>query len=111
MWGAMLTDPTQLIDSSAYPTIMFKGDEDGGIPDSAGHFDDCPNYPMMWAGPAIYDRLVAVNDKVVYHFLPQANHPAYDNQFCVEQASCFLKAIMQGRPYSGQFIGYQPSCQ
>jgi predicted esterase len=111
MWGAMMTDPNQVINNDLYPTIMFKGDEDGGIPDSVGHFSDCPNYPLMYAGVSIYNRLVEVKDPAVFYVLPQGNHPAYDNQFCAQQSACFLRAIMKGKPYGGRYSGYEPSCQ
>jgi dienelactone hydrolase len=111
MWGALWSD--KMIDTNyrAYPTIIFKGDDDAGLPDSMGHFEGCQNYPVVFAGIGVYARLRVENTPAVFHLLPQANHPAYDDQFCVQQSACYLRAIMQGRAYSGTYSGFAPSCQ
>jgi acetyl esterase/lipase len=111
MWGSIFS--LNVIDTKyrSYPTIIFKGSEDGGIPDSAGYFQDCTNYPYVYAGPAIYDKLQNEKTAAVYHYLPEATHPAYDDQFCVQQAACFLNAVMAKKPYSGKFSYYAPSCR
>lgn len=111
MWGALGHAP-EIISTKyrAIPTILFKGEEDGGIPDSAGHYDDCLNMPYVYAGIAIYDELRAVNKPAVFHYLPLAGHPAFDNGFCVQNASCFFHSLMQGNSYSGQFTNFNISC-
>ena len=111
MWGAVKDD--DMIDTNyrAYPTILFRGDEDEGIPDSFGHYATCLNYPTVFGATGIYTRLRALNVPAVYHLLSLGNHSAYDDQFCVQQSVCFLRAIMEGRAYSGQFTSYIPSCQ
>ena len=82
MWGALGHAP-EIIDTGykAIPTIIFKGEEDGGIPDSAGNYDDCLNMPYVYAGIAIYDQLRAQTAPSVFHYLPLAGHPAFDNGF------------------------------
>lgn len=111
MWGALGHAP-QIIDTNyrAIPTILFKGEEDGGIPDSAGNYDDCVNMPYVYAGIAIYDQLRAQNRPSVFHYLPLAGHPAFDNGFCVQNASCFFHGIMDKKTYSGQFSNFNISC-
>lgn len=111
MWGAM-AHADALIDSNyrAIPSIIFKGQEDGGFPDSAGHFGHCKNMPYVYAGIAVYDMLQKQNAPSVFHFLPLADHPAYDNGFCVQQASCFFHSLIQGSPYSGKYLRYNSSC-
>lgn len=111
MWGSLFSD--QVINPSyrAYPTILFKGDEDSGLPDSVGYFYGCTNYaPPLFAGGGIYARMLAVNCPSVYYELPGANHPAYDDEFCMSNIACFFRNIMQGTPYSGRFTYYTPSC-
>lgn len=112
MWGA-LSYADGLIDAkyTSVPTILFKGTEEGGIPDSVGHYRECQTLPVLYAGIAIYEKLRSENTHAVFHTLPLANHPAYDVEFCVEQSTCFLKAIMAGRPYSGQYTYFDPSCR
>lgn len=111
MWGALLADD-KIINTSykAYPTIIFKGEEDGGLPDSMGHFDNCPTYPVLFAGIAIYNRLRLLNVPAVFHYLPMGNHSAYDDQFCVKNAGCFLRSVLNGTAYSGYYTGYDVSC-
>lgn len=111
LWGALKDD--DMIDTNyrAYPTILFRGDEDEGIPDSFGHYATCVNYPTVFGATGIYTRLRALNVPAVYHLLSLGNHSAYDDQFCVKESVCFLRAIMQGRAYSGQFVSYDESCQ
>lgn len=111
MWGSLFSD--QVINPSyrAYPTILFKGDEDSGLPDSVGYFYGCTNYaPPLFAGGGIYARMLAVNCPSVYYELPGANHPAYDDEFCMSNLACFFRNIMQGTPYSGRYSYYTPSC-
>lgn len=111
MWGSVVSN--QLINTNyrAYPTIIFKGEEDGGTPDSAGHMFECSNYPVVYAGIAIYDRLQQQNVSSIFHFLQNANHPAYDEQFCAQESACFLNAIIKrGKTKSGQFSGYESGC-
>jgi hypothetical protein len=112
MWGA-LAYADVLIDKdyTAVPTILFKGTEEGGIPDSIGPYKGCVTMPIVFSAPAIYAKLISENTPAVYHALPLANHPAYDIEFCVEQSTCFLRAIMEGRPYSGIYEYFDPSCQ
>lgn len=111
MWGAM-AHADVLIDSGyrAVPSIIFKGQEDGGFPDSAGNFGHCKNMPYVYAGVAVYDMLRRQNAPSVFYFLPEADHSAYDNGFCVQQSSCFFHSIMQRRPYSGIYLRYNSSC-
>jgi len=112
MWGSIISN--QLINTKyrAYPTIIFKGEEDGGTPDSAGHMFDCANYPVVYAGIAIYDKLQLQNISSVYHFLQNANHPAYDEQFCAQETACFLTSIVKkGKAKSGQYTGYESGCK
>ncbi|MBS1744657.1 MAG: alpha/beta hydrolase [Bacteroidetes bacterium] len=111
MWGSLFSD--QVINPSyrAYPTILFKGDEDSGLPDSVGYFYGCTNYaPPIFAGAGIYARMQAINCPSVFYELPGANHPAYDDEFCMSNLACFFNNIMQGTPYSGRFSYYTPSC-
>jgi hypothetical protein len=111
MWGSLFSD--QVIDTAyrAYPTILFKGDEDSGLPDSVGYFYGCTNYaPPLFAGGGIYARMLAVNRPCLYYELPGANHPAYDDEFCMSNMACFFRNIIQGTPYSGRYSYYTPSC-
>ncbi|HRH51033.1 MAG TPA: alpha/beta hydrolase [Panacibacter sp.] len=111
MWGAIKND--KWIDTSyrAIPTIIFKGALDDGLPDSMGHFKGCVNYEILYAGVGIYARMLNQRVPSVYYLLSLAPHPAYDDKFCVEQSSCFLRACMEGRGYSGRYSGYVNSCQ
>jgi acetyl esterase/lipase len=111
LWGSLFSD--QVIDTNyrAYPTILFKGDEDSGLPDSVGYFYNCTNYaPALFAGAGIYARMVLQKTPCVYYELPGANHPAYDDEFCMENVACFFRNIMQGTPYTGRFSYYTPTC-
>jgi len=111
MWGSLFSD--KVIDKKfrSYPTILFKGDEDSGLPDSVGYFFGCPNYaPPLYAGAGIYAALKKQKTPVVYYELPGANHPAYDDDFCMQNIACFFKNIMSGTPYSGRYTYYTPTC-
>lgn len=111
MWGSLTSSDSLITASKNFPTILFRGEEDGGTPDSIGHFAYCPNYPIVVAAPAIYARLNSLGKPVVFHYLTNANHPAYDNEFCIKQVACFFRAAMEGRSYSGKFLNYNESCQ
>ena len=111
MWGSLFSDKVIDTNYRAYPTILFKGDDDSGLPDSLGYFFGCPQYaPPIYAGAGIYARLQLEKTPSVYYELPGANHPAYDDDFCMENIACFFKNIMKGKPYSGRYTYYTPSC-
>lgn len=111
MWGT-LGHANQLIDTTyrAIPSILFKGEEDGGNPDSAGHFGYCKNMPYVYAGVALYNFAQLQNTPAVFHYLPKARHPAYDKIFCVQNASCFFRMLMEGEAYSGKYENFTMSC-
>lgn len=112
MWGALsYADKLISANYTSLPTILFKGTEEGGIPDSIGHYKGCETLPILFSAPAIYAKLLTQNTAAVFHQLPFGNHPAYDYDFCVQQSSCFLRSIMEGRAYTGQFEYFDPSCQ
>ena len=115
MWGAMPAMPSgkELISASyrAYPTILFKGGRDLGLPDGYGNFSGCPNYPRTISGTGIYNRLLALGVPSVYHFAPVAGHTAYDDVFCVNQAICFFNSLMNRKPYFGYYTYYNSSCR
>ena len=104
---------TELINANyrAFPTILYKGGEDFGLADGYGHFAGCDNYPRNISGTGIYDRLRALNVPSVYHFAPHMGHSAYDDVFCINQATCFFKALINKTPYSGYYTYYNPSCR
>lgn len=111
MWGAMYNDKWIDTNYRSYPTIIFKGTDDDGLPDSMGYFHSCPNYEILFAGVGIYARLRNQNTPSVFYLLSNAPHPAYDDKFCVQQSACFLRAVMAKRAYSGSYTGYPSSCQ
>jgi len=111
MWGSVFSDKVIDTNYRSYPTILFKGDEDSGLPDSVGYFFGCTNYaPQIYAGAGIYARLLLEKTPSVYYELPGANHPAYDDEFCMQNIACFFKNILQGTPYSGHYQYYTPTC-
>lgn len=111
MWGSLYSDKAIDTNYRVYPTILFKGDEDSGLPDSVGYFYGCTNYkPALFAGLGIYARMVTVKRPCIYYELPGANHPAYDDEFCAANISCFFKNIMSNTPYSGRYSYYIQSC-
>lgn len=111
MWGSIFSDKVIDKDYRSYPTILFKGDEDSGLPDSMGYFFGCKNYaPPIFAGVGIYARLLTQKTPAVFYELPGANHPAYDDEFCMENIACFFNNIMKGTPYSGRYEYYTPTC-
>jgi hypothetical protein len=111
MWGSIVSD--QMIDANyrAYPTMLFKGDEDEGLPDSVGYLFGCAKYaPKVFAGVGIYARMVAENTPSVFYSLPGASHPAYDDEFCMSNIACFFNNILNNTPYSGSYQYFIPSC-
>lgn len=110
MWGALFNDQIISPDYKAIPTILFKGEEDPCIPDSVGHYCTCPTLPVIAGGYAVYSRLRYFNVPGVYHGMSGAGHAAYDDNFAVENTACFFKAIIEGKPYSGLFTYFDPSC-
>lgn len=111
MWGGLFSDKVIDTNYRAYPTIFFRGSSDDGIPDSMGHYAQCPNFGIIYGATGLYERCRTQNTPSVYYLLDGASHPAYDDIFCVEQSSCFLKAVLDKRGYTGQFSGYVSSCQ
>ena len=111
MWGSLFSDKVIDTNYHSYPTILFKGDEDSGLPDSVGYFYGCTNYaPEIYAGVGIYSRLISQKTASVFYELPGANHPAYDDEFCMQNIACFFRNIMLGVPYSGRYTYYTPTC-
>ncbi len=111
MWGSIFSDKVIDTNYRAYPTMLFKGDEDSGLPDSVGYYYGCTNYaPPVYAGTGIWARMILEKRPCVYYELPGANHPAYDDEFCMSNLSCFFKNIMSNTPYSGRYSYYVPSC-
>lgn len=114
MWGGMpaMYSGQELISASyrAYPTILFKGGQDMTLPDGYGFFSGCNNYPRIISGTGIYNPLIALGVPCTYHFAPPAGHAAFDDIFCVNQAACFFKALINRTPYSGYYTYYNPSC-
>ena len=114
MWGAMPAMPggIELINASyrVFPTILYQGGVDFGLANGYGHFAGCDNYPRTISGSGIYDRLIALDVPSVYHFAPKAGHEAYDDVFCINQALCFFKALINHNTYSGYYTYYNSSC-
>jgi len=111
MWGALFSDKVIDTNFRSYPTIIFKGDEDAGLPDSVGYFYGCTNYaPPIYAGKGIYARMLLEKTPSVYYELPGANHPAYDDEFCMANIACFFRNVINKTPYSGKYNYYTPSC-
>ena len=112
LWGG-LSYADKLIDSvkTPIPTILYKGTEEAGIPDSIGNYRGCSTMPILFSAPAIHARLENQGIPSVFHSLPGGNHPAFDIEFCVENSTCFMKAIIEGRPYSGLYQYFNSSCQ
>ena len=111
MWGSLFSDKVIDTNYRAYPTILFKGDEDSGLPDSVGYYFGCTNYaPPVFGGGGIYARMLNQKTPCVYYELPGANHPAYDDEFCMQNVACFFKNIISKTPYSGHYSYYRPSC-
>lgn len=111
LWGSLFSD--KVIDTKyrAYPTILFKGNEDSGLPDSVGYYFSCTSYaPAVYAGAGIYARMVTVGKPCVYYELPGANHPAYDDEFCISNIACFFKNIISNTTYSGRYSYYTQTC-
>ena len=111
MWGAM-AHADALIDSNyrAIPSIIFKGAGRWWLPRQRRPFRALQNMPYVYAGIAVYDMLQKQNAASVFHYLPMADHPAYDNGFCVQQASCFFHSLYAGSASSGKFLRYNSSC-
>jgi len=111
MWGSLFSNKVIDTNYHEYPTILFKGEDDGGLPDSMGYFFGCTSYaPPIYAGAGIYSRLVKQKVPSIYYELPGANHPAYDDDFCMQNIACFFKNIINGTPYSSHYYYCKPAC-
>lgn len=110
MWGGMPAWDNLINSQSAIPTILYKGGRDNNLPDGVGHYHNCPQNSVVRAGQGIYNEMVAAGRPCVYHNQVNATHIAYDNDFCTATATCFFKALMTGRPYSGYYEYYESSC-
>lgn len=109
MWGGM-PNLGLITKQSAKPTILFKGGLDPNLPDGAGHFQGCTNYPEYLAGIGIFNATKAMGAACVYHFNPLGVHAAYDDVFCSENIGCFFKAVIAKKPYTKFLTYYTPSC-
>jgi hypothetical protein len=96
---------------SAVPTIMFKGAKDSNLPEGVGYYMNCPNKSKVRAGSGIYNVMAALKKPCVYHSEPNAGHTAYDDAFCIANAFCFFKAVMNKQPYGGYYEYYKSSCR
>ncbi len=110
MWGGLPYWDDLINSKSAIPSILFKGGKDTNLPNGVGYYLNCPIGSKVRAGLGIYDVMTALQVPCVYHFQPNAGHSAYDNDFCVESASCFFNALMNHAPYSGYYQLYDVSC-
>lgn len=110
MWGG-LPNWNLITPTSAVPMILFKGGLDPGLPEGVGYYKKCTNYTELVAGIGIYKIMTAIGAPCVYHYQPLGVHAAYDEEFCTKMTACYFKAIMEGRPYSGNYLYYQASCQ
>jgi acetyl esterase/lipase len=111
MWGGMPYWDSLINSKSAIPTILYKGGKDSNLPNGIGYYQRCTLNSVVRAGIGIYSVMTALKKPCVYHFQPSAGHTAYDDAFCIDNASCFFKAIMNGTPYSGYYEYYDPSCK
>lgn len=111
MWGGMPYWDSLINSRSAIPTILYKGGKDANLPDGVGYYKKCSNRSKVRAGLGIYNEMVRLGKPCVYHFHPIAPHTAYDDDFCLDNAICFFKALMNGTPYSGYHQNYKPSCR
>lgn len=111
MWGGLPAWNGLISAKSAIPSILFKGAHDTNLPNGSGYYQGCKYGPYVVAGQGIYDQLTALNTPSVFHFQPNGVHAAYDNLFCIKNASCFFKAIINKTPYSGSYQYYNSSCQ
>ena len=67
MWGSLCSDKVIDTNYKAFPTLLFKGDEDSGLPDSVGYFYGCTNYqPAVFAGAGIYARMLLQKTPCVF---------------------------------------------
>jgi len=110
-WGGMPYFDSLINSRSAIPTILYKGGKDSNLPNGIGYYQRCTLNSLVRAGAGIYDVMIALKKPCVYHLQPDAGHTAYDDAFCIDNASCFFKALISSKPYSGYFEFYDPSCK
>jgi hypothetical protein len=110
-WGGMPYYDGLINGKSAIPTILYKGGRDANLPNGVGYYVQCTLNSVVRAGSGIYDVMTALNVPCVFHLQPNAGHTAYDDAFCIDNASCFFKALMIHTPYSGFYQFYDPSCK
>ena len=110
-WGGMPYWDSLINSKSAIPTILYKGGNDSNLPNGIGYYQRCTLNSLVRAGAGIYDVMTALKVPCVYHLQPNAGHTAYDDAFCIDNASCFFKALMNKTPYSGFYHYYDPSCR
>jgi hypothetical protein len=110
-WGGMPYYNNLINAKSAIPTILYKGGRDTNLPNGVGYYTGCNLTIRIRAGAGIYNAMTALKVPCVYHLQPNAGHSAYDDAFSIDNASCFFKALMSGKPYSGTFQYYDPSCK
>jgi acetyl esterase/lipase len=87
MWGGMPYWDSLINSKSAIPTILFKGGKDTNLPDGTGYYKECSSRSKVRAGLGIYNVMLALEKPSVYHFHNNAGHTAYDDAFCIDNAS------------------------
>ena len=91
----------------AIPSIIFKGRKMVASRQRRP-FRALQNMPYVYAGIAVYDMLQNKMRLRSFHYLPMADHPAYDNGFCVQQASCFFIRLCWAPLQAANFSGTIP---
>lgn len=109
MWGAI--DDLDLISKkTAIPTISFHGAQDDVVNFNVGYFFSCNKTRLGYGSKPIYDKLTSMSISAVAHIDPVGGHGVYDENFQVNNISCFLNNVIKNRKQTGFFYNLDGDC-
>lgn len=110
MWG-IISDLNLITKQNALPTLIFHGMNDRVAPYGVSHFYSCESFPISYGAKPVYDRLISLNVPVVANIDPTGGHGVYDATFRANNTSCFIRALMQGKPQTGFYTDGSGNCK
>lgn len=106
---------SSLIDKNhAIPSICFHGMQDLFVPVEKGIFLGYDGFPLSYGSLSIYRSLIETKSPAVAVLLPHEAHlplTLFTNKYVSASSSCFFKALMLNRPFSGLFFDTVGICR
>jgi hypothetical protein len=111
MWGGM-GFPELISSDNAISTIFFHGTEDNVAPYGAGTTYNCETMPSTYGSGFLFPKFRSSGVSAALHTAMKDGHDPeiFDNQFLVDNMSCFFEKISNGNTVNRDVSGRQTSC-